>query len=266
MSIELPDHHQFMTFAEDLADISREMLLSAANRQPEIALKEDASFVTETDRAIEQVLRERIHAQFPDHGILGEELGSYHLDADFVWVIDPIDGTAPFIAGLPVYGTLIGLAWQGRPYLGVIDQPATATRWTGVAGKFAHCNGQAVKVRPCCSLENAFLTCSSPDFMNQEAQVRFQQVRKKAQYTQYGGSCFAFGVLASGRTDLAIDGGLEAFDVYACAAVIEGAGGFMTDWEGQPLSFAMNGSVIAAGDRVCLESALALLSPTLELV
>lgn len=264
MSIELPDHRQFMAFAEHLANTSREMLLKAASEHPEIALKSDASYVTATDCAIEQMLRESILERFPDHGIMGEEFGNHRLDADFVWVLDPIDGTAPFIAGLPVYGTLIGLAWQGRPYLGVIDQPATATRWTGVTRQFAQCNGQAVTVRACSSLEKAFVTCSSPDFMSQQELVRFQQVREKAQYIQYGGSCFAYGVLASGRTDLAIDGGLEPFDVYACAAIIEGAGGFMTDWQGQPLSFEMGDKVIAAGDKARHEDALALLKTALD--
>lgn len=264
MPAEFPDHLPFMAFAEHLADTSRGLLLEAANHLPEVTLKPDASYVTATDRAIEQVLRARILERFPEHGIMGEELGNHRLEADFVWVLDPIDGTAPFIAGLPVYGTLIGLAWQGRPFLGVIDQAATATRWVGVSGRFAQCNGQAVTVRACSALENAFVTCSNPDFMNPPAQARFQCIREKAQYIQYGGSCYAYGVLASGRTDLAIDSGLDPVDVYACAAVIEGAGGVMTDWQGQPLSFDMDKNVIAAGDRARLEEAITLLQTAPE--
>lgn len=260
MRTDLPPAAEFLSFAADLADISRAMLRRAGTARPEIEIKADASYVTATDRAIESALRERIAGRFPDHGILGEELGRENLAAEFVWVLDPIDGTAPFIAGLPVYGTLIGLAWQGAPYLGVIDLPVTAMRWTGVSGQFAECNGKPVRTRACRALSQAFVTCSSPDFMAAADLARFDRVRARAQYVQYGGSCHAYGVLASGRTDLAIDGGLDPVDVYACAAVIEGAGGVMTDWTGAPLSFDMNGRVLAAGDHACLQEARALLA------
>ena len=254
-----PDHSEFMAFAETLADLSRAMLIAAARHKPDIEIKADASFVTTTDKAVESALRERILATYPDHGILGEEFPSVNTGAEFVWVLDPIDGTAPFIAGIPVYGTLISLAWNGAPWLGVIDHPVTSDRWTGVAHESAHHNGVPVRVRDCAALERALITCSNADFMAGEARARFDIIRKRAQYVQYGGSCFAYAVMASGRTDMAIDGGMDPFDLYAPAAVILGAGGYFCDWQGQPLSFAMDGYVLAAGDKARLDEVLATL-------
>mgnify|MGYP005839093247 CR=1 FL=1 len=256
MRSDLPAHETYLRFADTLADVSRAMLCGVADQRPDVELKADASYVTATDKAVEAALRDRIAERFPDHGILGEEWGRENLGAEFVWVLDPIDGTAPFIAGLPVYGTLIGLAWGGRPYLGIIDLPATAMRFAGVSGRFATRDGAPVRVRHCGALAPAFVTCSSPDFMAPADQVRFAEIRRLAQYVQYGGSCHAYAMLASGRTDLAVDGGLDPVDVYACAAVIEGAGGIMTDWTGAPLSFDMTGTVLAAGDKACLDEAI----------
>lgn len=259
MTRDLPAHDAFLSFAEELADKSRAMLLEARQEMPEIQIKADASFVTNVDKAVETALREMIMTRFPLHGILGEEFDNLNTDAEFVWVLDPIDGTAPFIAGIPVYGTLIGLAWNERPFLGVIDHPATADRWTGVSGRFASKTGAPVRVRSCDALEEAFITCSNPDFMSPAEQERMARVRARARYVQYGGSCYAYGSLASGRTDLAIDCGLDPCDVYACAAVIEGAGGYFTDWQGHSLSFDMTGKVIAAGDPMRLSEALLIL-------
>ncbi len=259
MTSNYPPHQGFLDFAEKLADASRTMILAALDHAPKIDIKPDASFVTDTDKAVEARMREMIESTYPDHGILGEEFENTNLDAEFVWVLDPIDGTAPFIAGIPVYGTLIGLAWQGKPYVGVMDHPATSDRWTGVVGRFANRNGSGVSVRPCPGLKNAFVTCSSPDFMTGPERAKFAELRACVPYVQYGGSCFSYGVLASGQVDLAVDSGLEPFDVFASAAVIAGAGGFMTDWNGNELNLGWSGQVIAAGDRRCLEAALALL-------
>jgi len=247
-------------FAERLAGESRSMLLRAAGTRPKIDIKPDASFVTETDRAIETRLRDLIEQTYPDHGILGEEYGSRDLDAEFVWVIDPIDGTAPFIAGIPVYGTLIGLAYGGAPWIGVIDHPATGDRWVGVSGDFSRHNGTVIRTQRCANLDTAFLTNSNPDFFSQHEYRAFARLRQAVRYTQYGGSCFAYGVLASGRTDLAVDGGLNPFDVFAPAAVIAGAGGIVTDWSGGELDLTKSGTIIAAGDESLHAQALLVLS------
>ncbi len=250
------------SFAERLADESRAMLQDAASRMPEIDIKSDLSYVTDADRKIEQRLREMIERQFPDHGIMGEEFGSRDLDAEFVWVLDPIDGTAPFVAGIPVFGTLIGVARGRRPWIGVIDHPATADRWVGVARERASLNGKPARTRGCAELAPALMTNSNPDFFHQTERRAFDALRQKVRYTQYGGSCYAYGVLASGRTDLAIDGGLDPVDIFAPAAVIEGAGGVVTDWSGKGITLEWKDLVLAAGDPVLHAKALSVLSET----
>jgi histidinol phosphatase-like enzyme (inositol monophosphatase family) len=249
-------------FAEKLADESRIILNDVAGKMPEVDIKSDLSYVTDTDRAVELRLREMIDDEFPDHGIHGEEFGSRGLDAEYVWVLDPIDGTAAFVAGIPVFGTLIGVARQGRPWIGVIDHPATAERWVGVAGESATLNGRPIRTRACTSLAPALMTNSNPDFFQPAERAAFETLRPQVRYTQYGGSCYAYGVLASGRTDLAIDGGLDPFDIFAPAAVIEGAGGVVTDWSGEGLTLGWNNLVLAAGDRDLHAHALSVLSGT----
>jgi len=248
-------------FAERLADESRAMLLQAAGRRPAIDIKADGSYVTDIDHAIEARLRELIEATYPRHGIYGEEYGSRDLDAEFVWVIDPIDGTAPFIAGIPVYGTLIAVAKNGAPWIGVIDHPATDDRWVGEADVCACHNGAKVSTKRGTQMHDAILTNSNPDFFKSDEEYQaFTRVRQVVHYTQYGGSCYAYGTLASGRTDLAIDGGLDPFDIYACAAVVSGAGGVVTDWVGHEFTLTWQGRVIAAGDPQLHEKALKLLA------
>lgn len=250
-------------FAEALADESRSILQDAVGRMPEIDIKSDLSYVTDTDRKIEEHLREMIERQFPDHGIMGEEFGSRDLDAEYVWVLDPIDGTAPFIAGIPVFGTLIAVARRGRPWIGVIDHPATADRWVGVSGERAAFNGMPIRTRACASLAPALMTNSNPDFFRPAERAAFEALRTQVRYTQYGGSCYSYGVLASGRTDLAIDGGLDPVDIFAPAAVIEGAGGIATDWLGEAITLGWKGLVLAAGDRSLHKRALSVLSGAL---
>ena len=247
MPESLPAHDEFMRFAEQMAEVTGPILMAASAERPDVEFKPDASFVTSVDRAIETKLREMIETEYPDHGIYGEEFPAKNLDAEFVWVLDPIDGTAPFIAGIPVYGTLIALAWQGAPFVGLIDHPATVDRWTGVVGRFAKRNGHEVRTRRDQSPASSFVTCSNPDFMSPQELERFSRLRAKAPYVQYGGSCYAYGLLASGRTDIAIDSGLEPFDFFACSAVVNGAGGVMTDWEGASLTIESSGCILASG-------------------
>lgn len=248
------------SFASELADTSRKILQSVGAAAPDVAMKSDASPVTETDRLVEQSLRDMIAERFPDHGILGEEYGSSNADAEYVWVIDPIDGTLAFIAGVPVYGTLIGLAHEGRPLFGVIDHPASRDRWTGGPGHGARWNGRPVQARRCADISQAFLTTSNTDLLSVDELTAFKRLKERARLTLYGASCYAYGLLASGRTDVGIDAGLDIFDMLAPAAVIEGAGGAVTDWNGLPLSLSWRGRVAAAGDRSVHEAVIALLA------
>lgn len=249
-----------LAFSERLADTSRAMLVAAAREAPRVDLKEDASFVTATDRAVEARLREEIRAAFPGHGIMGEEHGSEALDAEFVWVLDPIDGTAAWVAGIPVYGTLIAVARAGRPLTGVIDLPATAERLTGIAGRGAWWNGMRARCRKGTPLAEAYMTSSNPRFVPEADRAPFARLDAAVRFTQYGGSCYAYACLARGRTDLAVDAGFDAYDLFASTAIIEGAGGIVTDWAGAPLDLHWQGRVIAAGDAALHGRALELLA------
>ena len=128
--------------------------------------------------------------------------------------------------------------------------------------KFALHNGTPVTTRRCDTLASAYATCSNPDFMSPDQLTRFTAVRKQVAYVQYGGSCFAYGVLASGRSDFALDAGLDPFDIYACAAIIQGAGGSVTGWDGAELSFDMDGTVLAAGDKTRVQEMIKKLTST----
>jgi inositol-phosphate phosphatase/L-galactose 1-phosphate phosphatase/histidinol-phosphatase len=251
---------ELIDFAERLADESCRLLSGAATRALRLDVKADNIFVTEVDRAIEERMRELIGKAWPDHGVMGEEFGSHALDADVVWVLDPVDGTAPFVAGIPVYGTLIGVSRFGRPWIGVLDYPATGDRWVGVNGVFAERNGVPVRTRPCIDPATALATCSNPDFFQPDEYAALTRVKDEVRYTLYGASSFAYGLLASGRTDLAVDSGLKPYDVFAPAAVIGGAGGVMTDWTGAGLRLDSPGRIVAAGDPDLHRAVLRMLS------
>jgi histidinol phosphatase-like enzyme (inositol monophosphatase family) len=251
---------ELVAFAEFLADEARRILREGNTAPSEIQYKADASPVTDLDRKIEAHIRTFIDDRYPEHGVHGEEHGSRDLGADLVWVLDPIDGTAPFIAGIPVYGTLIGLARHGRPFIGVIDHPATDDRWVGVSGSFARHNSRPVRTRHCELLEDAFVTNSNPDYFDAEEMRAFTALKSRVRYVQYGGSCYAYAMMASGRTDIGLDAKFDPFDVFAPAAVIEGAGGIVTDWRGQVIDLEWRGQILAAGCTEMHQRAISVLA------
>jgi histidinol phosphatase-like enzyme (inositol monophosphatase family) len=234
--------------AEELADVSRLMLTKAAGGAAAES-KPDRTFVTAMDRAIEQRLRETILQRFPQHGVWGEEFGRTNADAEFQWIIDPIDGTAQFIAGIPVHSTLIALAKGGIPVIGVMDFPATGERWTGCAGRRTLHNGSPCQVRGCAGLGEAVMSTSSPEFYGVAERPVLAALQKQTRWRIYGGAALSYARLASGRTDLACDMGFQVYDYAAMRPVIEGAGGIITDWEGRPLTLASGDRLVAAGSR-----------------
>lgn len=239
---------QLLAFAEDLADASRAMLRQAASHVHGGEMKGDGSPVTPIDRAVETRLRDMIADAYPDHGIVGEEHGASGSDNGYVWVLDPIDGTLPFLAGFPVYGTLIALLRDGAPVIGVIDMPATAERWVGLVGAATTRNGQAVRVRSCDDLSAALLSTSNIDFYGDDDRPTLDRLKAATRWTVYGGSCMAYAQIASGRIDVGIDVGFDVFDYLAIVPVIEGAGGIITDWSGASLNLTSGHRIIAAGD------------------
>ena len=247
-------------FAGRLADASGPIIRKAHRGGFSAEAKADGSPVTNADRAVEDRLRAMIAMSYPDHGIVGEERGVTEARDGPVWVIDPIDGTLPFLAGIPVFGTLIALVEDGLPVIGVIDMPATAERWLGCRGRPTTRNGAIVRVRPCVGLADALMSTSNPDFYGADDGDAFARLKAAVCWTVYGGSCLAYAQLASGRTDLGIDVALDPLDYLALVPVIEGAGGVMSDWQGAPLTMDSGSRILAAGDARRHAEALAILA------
>lgn len=251
---------EYTTFAHDLADIARHIIQTADkdNRRP--VAKLDASPVTATDKAVEQRLRECINDRFPDHGILGEEFGAEGLDREFVWVLDPIDGTKAFVAGLPVFGTLISLSHGGNPVIGLIDNPTTGDRWFGVSGQVTTLNNSPIMSASIVVLEEAFMSTGNPDAFDATNRQRLEQLQRTTRWCVFGGSCIAYGRVADGSLDICIDEGLSPFDYCALVPVINGAGGRITDWHGAPLTITSGSQCVASANETLHNHVLASLA------
>lgn len=238
-----------LAFANAVADSSGAVIRNHMNGIKAFETKADASPVTAIDKQVETTIRSQIQAIYPEHGILGEEFDGKNLDAEYMWVIDPIDGTKAFITGIPVYGTLICLAHHGRPVLGIIDHPATQDRWVGAQGMVSTFNGQPISTRLCPSIDEALLSCSNPEPFGPGERAAFETLRAASKWRVYGASCYAYGCLASGTIDIAIDCGQHReVDYCALVPVIEGAGGMITDWEGEPLTIYSGNRLVASGN------------------
>ncbi|WP_342165517.1 histidinol-phosphatase [Methylobacterium sp. SD21] len=254
-------------FMEDLAHASGKAILPFFRAQ--FALEDKARGgapfdpVTEADRAAEVVLRAMIGKAFPGHGILGEEFGTEREDAECVWVLDPIDGTRAFIAGLPTWGTLIGLTRHGVPVRGLMHQPYLNEIFTG-DGRTARLRGPAgertLRTRRCGDLAQALLATTDPRlFAEGEEADRFRSLEGRVRLSRYGTDCYAYCMLAAGQVDLVVEAGLKPYDICALIPIIEGAGGRVTAWDGG--SAAKGGRVVAAGDPRLHEAALKVLNP-----
>jgi inositol-phosphate phosphatase / L-galactose 1-phosphate phosphatase / histidinol-phosphatase len=216
--------------------------------------------VTAADRAAEAAMRRLIRAHFPQHGIIGEEYGGEREDAEFVWVLDPIDGTKSFISGVPLFGTLIALTQRGKPILGVIDQPIQRERWLGGVGRPTTFNGAPVHCRECPALAAATVFATSPDMFRDGDAAAFARLAEAAKLVRFGADCYAYGLVALGFVDLVVEAGLKPYDFSAMAPIIGGAGGIATDWRGTALSLVSDGRVLVAGDRRVHETAVGLLA------
>ena len=255
---------ELVAFADDLADVSGGILRRWFRQEISVDNKPDQTPVTEVDRAAETALRERIAEAWPDHGILGEEHGGDSLQAEFVWVIDPIDGTKRFITGQPLFGTLIALARGGAPILGVIDMPILNERWIGAAGRptlnrWAGAT-RKVRTRACPRIADAVVTATSPHMFEGADEAAFERVRRAARFPLYGGECYAYGLVASGSLDLVVEADLGVYDYLAQVPIIEGAGGVISDWQGGAPTLGSGDKIVAAGDARLHEQALALLA------
>jgi inositol-phosphate phosphatase / L-galactose 1-phosphate phosphatase / histidinol-phosphatase len=236
----------FETFAHGIADAARALSLPRFRNANDVHIKDDRSPVTAVDRAVEAMVRERIAAAFPEHGVLGEEYGSLRLDAEYVWSIDPIDGTRSFISGWPLWGTLLALLRDGRPVLGLIDMPVLGERWIGHVGAGTRLNGAPCRSRDCTQLAEATVYATSPDIFSAEESVVFERVSRAAHARRFGGDCYGYALLASGHIDAVIEADLKPYDYLALAPVVEAAGGVITDWQNRPLGLHSGGQVVAS--------------------
>lgn len=255
----------FTAFLDRLASASGETILPFFRTSLGVENKNaghDLDPVTEADRAAEAVMRRLIKANFPQHGIVGEEFGDERADAEYVWVLDPIDGTKSFISGLPIWGTLIALMRHGVPAFGMMHQPYIGERFTGDGGAATYTGPSGKRklaVRRCASLTDATLFTTSPRLMNASDRAIFERVEATTRLSRYGGDCYAYCMLAAGHLDLVVETELKSYDIAALVPIITGAGGIVTTWDGKPAQG--GGRIVAAGDRRVHDAALKLLNP-----
>jgi myo-inositol-1(or 4)-monophosphatase len=218
--------------------------------------------VTVADRDAEKVIREGIAEAYPAHGILGEEFGATNPDAEYQWIIDPIDGTRSFIIGLPIWGTLIGLTRGGEPVLGLMDQAFTGERFFSDEREACFSRSgevRTMRTRPCGSLDTALLATTSTDFFTSlEEHERFEELTRAVRLRRFGGDCYNYCMLAFGQIDLVVEAGLQPYDILPLIPIVERAGGIVSNWEGGDAR--QGGRIIAAGDPRAHEAALRILS------
>jgi myo-inositol-1(or 4)-monophosphatase len=205
--------------------------------------------VTIADRAAEAAMRKLIGETYPEHGIVGEEYGAERAEAEFVWVLDPIDGTRSFISGLPLWGILIGLLQNGRPILGMMAQPFTGERFAGDGRRAWHRSPSGTRPlasRPCAALSQAGLLTTTPALFRGAERAAYDRVEQAVRFARYGTDCYGYCMVAAGYSDIVIETGLQAYDIVALIPIVEGAGGRLTDWQGG--SAAGGGRVAASGD------------------
>lgn len=259
MSSSSPVPDTYVALAHRLADAARPVVQRYFRTPVGVDDKADTSPVTIADREAETAMRTILSHDVPEHGVWGEEHGAEHMDAEWVWVLDPIDGTKAFITGMPVFGTLVGLLHNGRPVLGIIDQPILDERWLGVAGRTSTFNGAAISTRACNSLAKAYMYSTAPLMFPGELEGPHRALVDSVKLFRWGGDCYSYGLLSSGFADLVVEASLKLHDFCALVPVITGAGGLITDWRGQPLDRDSDGTVLAAGDPITHRAALALL-------
>lgn len=244
-----------IALAHRLADAARAAILPHYRTGLTSERKADASPVTLADRAAEEAMRRILKAECPRDAIHGEEFGAEAGSSGRTWVLDPIDGTTSFLIGRPIFGTLIALVVDGWPVLGVIDQPVLGERWLGATGQPTVLNGAPARTRACRELGDATLATTGPHYFDDHDGAHFMGLAAKTDHRRMvmGGDCYNYALLASGHVDIVCEANLKLHDYAALVPVVEGAGGTMCDWNGDPLHAASSGHVLALGDPARLD-------------
>ncbi len=255
-----PDWAELTRFAIALAHASADEILPFFRRNTKVDVKDGPVWdpVTEGDRAGERIIRRMIEERYPDHGIHGEEYGIKDARSPFTWVLDPVDGTRAFVCGMPTWATLIGLNYEGRPAVGLMNQPVVGEMFYGSPeGAWHDYRGTASHIasRKGIPLSRATIGTTAPElYRSDRDQAGFQRLRASAQLTRYGGDAYFFCLMASGHLDIAMDCGLQPYDIAPLLPIVTGAGGHAAEWTGGDV--ARGGNIITAGSRELLEEAL----------
>ena len=249
-----------LRLAECLADAAGAAIRPFFRAAYQSETKADSSPVTEADRAAEAAIRTILEKERPLDGIIGEEYGATRENAGRRWVIDPIDGTRSFMTGRPIFGTLIALIEEEAPIIGIIDQPILRERWVGARGRPTLFNGEVARTRNCGVLASAHLGTTSPYLFDSATRPGFERLAAAAGNLVLGGDCYSYGLVALGQLDLVVEAGLKLYDFAALVPVVEGAGGIVCDWSGNPVSAQSDGKLVTAGDRALIDQTLALLN------
>ena len=242
-------YDEYLNFANLLADESENIIFNYFRKKIDIKNKEDNSPVTIADQKVELRIRELINSKFPSHGILGEEYESFKIDSEFVWVIDPIDGTRSFIAGHKDFGTLIALLYKNKPVIGIINCPAHKERWIGIENQQTTLNNKLISTSSIKKIEESYMFTSGIYFDEPILRNGFEKIKNKSRYYRLGGDCYMYGMLASGLIDVVIEDTLKPHDYMALINVIEGAGGKVSDKFGNDININSDGSLVASCNK-----------------
>jgi len=225
---------EFVDFSKELAGASGDIIMRYFRSDIAVETKSDESPVTIADKQAEEIMREMIMKEYPAHGIIGEEFGNHNEDAEYQWVLDPIDGTKSFVSGTFLFGTLIGLMKDGQPIVGVIHHPLTSHLLIGT-GDEARLNDEIVRVRPTRELREAVMLYTDFIHVGQHQNgIAFQQLLGRTKYNRTWGDCHGYFLLATGYADIMLDPIMHLWDIVALIPIMEGAGGKITSWNGGP--------------------------------
>lgn len=245
---------ELVAFAGELADLAGEVQRRWFRRPVDIVVKADGSPVTPVDQEAEARMRERIAERFPSHGIIGEEAGRERAEAEWVWILDPLDGTKLFLSGIPWCSTLIGLAHRGRFVLGVIDQALMGERWLGADGHGTRWNGERVSTRACPTVADAVLCRPGLEDHTRGRDADIDRACAGAGRLLWGASAYHVGLIASGWVDGVVTAGPKLHDLAPLDPILRNAGGAVSDWRGRPLDLETGPLLVGAGDPRLLDA------------
>ncbi|MDC0073951.1 histidinol phosphate phosphatase [Alphaproteobacteria bacterium] len=251
--------NELFKVAEKSLEASSKIIKKYFRKSVDINEKLDGTIVSVADKETETIIRAIISQECPEHGIIGEEFEDINPNSEFKWILDPIDGTQSFITGKPIFGTLIALYFKDKPILGIIDQPIINERWIGKVSNITTFNGFQIKTSTKELLSDCFMESTSPFLFDKLQKQKFLNLVESTKKTGWGSDCYAYGLLANGYIDIICESNLKFYDFAAIVPVIEGAGGKITDWQGNNLNIHSDGNILASANSIIHKKALKIL-------